>query len=144
MTQPVICDEHEQLLRTAIGADHTGVLPAEVEEKYWELERTMRRLGLRISGTELAFLTVLCGMAPPPAPKSFLDIVNADGVQIGDRVIAEFRKKWQWGRYAGIDTSVRSLPKIKVELDDETAEIRLIGPTKVRLPRPGEMKKIGE
>ena len=141
---PVIPEEHEQLLRTAFGADHTGVLDADIEEKYWELERTMRRLGLRISGTEIAFLVVICGMAPPPPPKSFMDVVNCEGVKNGDRVIAEFRKEWQWGWYRGLDVSVKSMPKIKVELDDGASEVRRIGPTKVRLPRPGEKLKIGE
>jgi hypothetical protein len=144
MTEQVISQDQELLLKTAVNIPENEPLPERVVELYWEVNRTARRLGLPMSKDMIAMLVVLCGFAPKPDPVSFMDDIEHGLVQHGDRVLGEFRSKWRWGWYRGVDNSAPSRKKVKVEFDDGNSEVRSLSPTKVRRPTKEELTKIGE
>ena len=134
-----IPENDEAQLKTILKLEESESLPQKVKELYWQVSRTARRLGFAVTGHELLLIAMLLNRAEPEQPKSFLDIVRANKVKRDDRVIAKFRGDWKWGWYKGTKQN-----KVLVQLDDESAEDRQIGPTLVRLPTKDELATIGE
>jgi hypothetical protein len=130
-------EEHEALLKTILKLEPDSSLPDTLVELYWDAARTARRIGCNVGHELLITICLLANRATPAAPVSFLDV--AKQTKVGSRVLARFRGDWRWGVYHGtVGVNVR------VEIDDDTAEVREFAPTSVRLPSREELKKIGE
>ena len=141
---PYMSEEHEALLKTATRTPGNENLPESLVDAYWAADRIMRRLGVRMTLETLGHLVLLTNTGPQPKAQTFLDVIETEKPALDSRVIAYFRRKWQWGFYRGVDTKVHDTPKIKVIIDDGNSEIRLIAPNKVRLPYEDELKQMGE
>ena len=132
-------EELEGQLKTALKLRPNENLPDDVIKLFWEVERTCRRIGHHITGSDLVWIAINSGRPTPENPVSFIDEVLAGKVGIDDIVLAKFRNKWEWGRYQGYDDSDK---RILVQLDDGTAEVRKFKPTGVRFPIKEEMDAI--
>jgi hypothetical protein len=128
-------EHHVQLLKSALKLDEEATLPEHVEEIYWCVERTARRIGQNIDGNTLVMICMLANRPTTPDPVSFLDAKPA----YGDKVLAKFRGDWRWGVFHKM-----ARKKVVVQLDDDTAEEREFHPTQVRRPSREEKALIGE
>jgi hypothetical protein len=139
MTEHIIGESDEAMLKTALKLHDNDDLPKEIIELYWEAERTARRLRAPLSHHELVLICLLANRATRPDPISFLDRTD---LKVGARVLAKFRNSWRWGKLVRID---QQLKKVIVSLDDDNgADERTFAPTNVVEPSFEELKKIGE
>ena len=134
MTDRPLPEHHEGLLKVALKLEESANIPQEVVDLYWDAERTARRMGHHIGGTELVLICLLANRATPPDPVSFLD----ENAKLGDRVLAKHRRDWRWGTF-----KAKAGKKIIVQLDDDTGEDREFNPTAVRFPTREELSLIG-
>jgi len=137
----VMTEEQEALLKTAMRIDERRRLPAAARELFGEIKIAFDRVGVHYVSPEiLGLIPVLLNRVARPEPKTFFDEVQEHGdVKYGVRVVAKFRNKWQAGIFHAIEKG-----KVIVQLDDDTAEERKLGPTAVRLATKDDLRKIGE
>lgn len=135
----VMDENHEAILRNALKLEPNTVLPSDVVDLYWDVERTARRLGQNLSVHELILVVMLAGRPTQENPVSFLDETN---LKVGDRILAKYRGKWRWGRFVRQDQQTK---RIHVALDEDNGEEeRKMSATSVRFPTREELKLIGE
>ena len=131
MPQPVMNENHEALLKTALRLESDQFLPKNIVDLYWKFERTLRRLHCNVSVEALALMCILIDRPTPEAPVSFLD---SDATR-GDRVLAKLAGDWRWGNYVGVKNK-----QVIVTLD--SGEDHLFSPVDVRIPTREEIVEV--
>lgn len=137
----IMTEEQEALLKTAMQIDERRKLPEDARELFGEIKITMDRLGIHyVSPEMLAWIPIILNRVARPEPKTFFDEVQEHGdVKYGTRIVAKFRNKWQAGHFHAIEKG-----RVIVQLDDDTAEERKLGPTSVRIATKEDLQKIGD
>ena len=141
MSNPVMNEDQEARLKTALGLDGRRKIPQEAMELWRDLRISLGRLGQQTMTTEmLALIPVMLNRVVRPTPQTFLDEVKENGdVKFGTRVVAKFRNAWHAAQFIRLEKG-----KVVVVLDDDTAEKRSLGVTAVRLATNEDLEKLGE
>ena len=132
---------HENQLKSMLRLEPFDELPSNVTDLYWEAERCARRVGMAITHHELIAIILLLDCAPPPHPQSFLDVVEREEPEYGARLVVEWKGSHHFAKYI---STHRADKKICVEVDGDSADNRMIHPTKVRLASREELQAVGE
>lgn len=134
-----IQEDHENQLRTLFQCKYPDKFPEEVIFAYWDMERTLRRIGEPLFNRDLAYIAILMQKPEPAEAVTFLDVINAGDIHAEDIVVAHFHKQWKLGRYLGFNTESR---KVRVALFDDGGEERLFQITSIRLPSKEESELV--
>lgn len=130
-----ISEDHLSLLRTVLGLDKHLAVPRPALELFEEISRSRRRVGYSMTSEVIALIPVLLNRVVKPEPDTFLDLPD---VAPGARVVAKFRNKYRAGVFVKIEKD-----RVLVAFDDDSGEVRKLGPTFVRLASNEDLKKIG-
>lgn len=138
LEQKEIPECHESIVRAASGTT-SGSIPERVVDIYWDLSRTLRKVGLNVTEREIALVCVLAGMPSPDPPVSFLNAIEEYGIAPGDKVLVKFRKKWRWAIFSQLKDG-----KVVAQIEDDLAEDREFLITNVRVPSLEEKQSLLE